>query len=390
LAVSERMVLNIGPQHPSTHGVLRLVVELEGETVVRVTPHVGYLHRAIEKLCETKTYYQCIPFTDRLDYLAPLSNNLGFVLAVEKLLGLEVPRRAQYLRVLMAELTRISSHLLWLGTHAMDIGAVTAFLYTFRERETTYDLFELAHGARMNVSYMRVGGLARDINSEFVNRLKAFIQEFPDRVNEYEALLTKNRIWLNRTKGVGRITAADAIALGVSGPTLRASGMEWDVRRASPYSAYEEFEFNVALGRNGDVYDRYLVRLSEMRESLKIVSQAMHGLPEGPVMVADPKIAFPPKELVSGDMESLIHHFKLVSEGFSPPRGEVYASIEAPKGELGFYIVSDGSPNPYRVKVRAPSFVNLQALARMAEGGLIADLVAIVGSLDVVLGEIDR
>lgn len=390
MAVSERMVLNIGPQHPSTHGVLRLVVELEGETVVRVTPHVGYLHRAIEKLCETKTYYQCIPFTDRLDYLAPLSNNLGFVLAVEKLLGLEVPRRAQYLRVLMAELTRISSHLLWLGTHAMDIGAVTAFLYTFRERETTYDLFELAHGARMNVSYMRVGGLARDINSEFVNRLKAFIQEFPDRVNEYEALLTKNRIWLNRTKGVGRITAADAIALGVSGPTLRASGMEWDVRRASPYSAYEEFEFNVALGRNGDVYDRYLVRLSEMRESLKIVSQAMHGLPEGPVMVADPKIAFPPKELVSGDMESLIHHFKLVSEGFSPPRGEVYASIEAPKGELGFYIVSDGSPNPYRVKVRAPSFVNLQALARMAEGGLIADLVAIVGSLDVVLGEIDR
>lgn len=390
MAVSERMTLNMGPQHPSMHGVLRLVVELEGETVVKITPHIGYLHRAIEKLCETKTYHQCIPLTDRLDYLGPLCMNLGYVLAVEKLLGIEVPRRAQYLRVLMAELTRISSHLLWLGTHAMDVGAVTVFLYTFRERETTYDLFELANGARMNVSYMRVGGVARDITPEFTRRLRGFIQEFPARIDEYERLLTKNRIWLNRTKGVGRLTTEDGIALGVSGPNLRATGLDWDIRKASPYSAYDEFEFKTALGQNGDVYDRYLVRLTEMRESLKIVRQALDGLPEGLVIVDDPKISFPPKELLSGDMESLIHHFKLVSEGFSPPRGEVYVTTEAPKGELGFYIVSDGSPNPYRVKIRTPSFVNLQALPKMAEGGLIADLVAIVGSIDIVLGEIDR
>jgi len=390
LAVSERMILNIGPQHPSTHGVLRLVVELEGETVVKITPHIGYLHRAIEKLCETKTYHQCIPLTDRLDYLAPLSNNLGYVLAVEKLLGLEVPRRAQYLRVLMAELTRISSHLIWLGTHAMDVGAISVFLYTFRERETTYDLFDLAHGARMNVSYMRVGGLARDIPPEFATRLKAFMDEFPARIDEYETLLTKNRIWLNRTRGVGRLGAADAVALGVSGPNLRASGVDWDVRRAAPYSAYDEFDFKVAVGQNGDVYDRYLVRLVEMRESLKIVRQALEGLPDGPVIVDDPKIAFPARERLSRDMESVIHHFKLVSEGFSPPEGEVYVSIEAPKGELGFYVVSDGGPNPYRVKVRAPSFVNLQALPKMAEGRLLADLVAVVGSIDIVLGEIDR
>ncbi len=390
MAVSDRMILNVGPQHPSTHGVLRLIVELEGETVVKITPDVGYLHRAIEKLCETKTYLQCIPLTDRLDYLAPLSNNLGYVLAVEKLMGLEVPRRAQYLRVLMAELTRISSHLIWLGTHAMDVGAISVFLYTFRERETTYDLFDLAHGARMNVSYMRVGGLARDVPPEFTKRLKAFMNEFPTRVDEYETLLTKNRIWLNRTKGVGRLSAADAIALGVSGPNLRASGVDWDVRRANPYSAYDEFDFKVAAAQNGDVYDRYLVRLVEMRESLKIVKQAFEGLPEGPVIVDDPKVTFPPRDRLSKDMESVIHHFKLVSEGMCPPEGEVYVSIEAPKGELGFYIVSDGGPSPYRIKVRAPSFVNLQALPKMAEGRLIADLVAITGSIDFVLGEIDR
>jgi NADH-quinone oxidoreductase subunit D len=367
-----------------------MVVELEGETIVKLTPHIGYLHRAIEKLCETKTYLQCIPLTDRLDYLAPLSNNLGFVLAVEKLTGLEVPRRAQYLRVLMAELTRISSHLIWLGTHAMDVGAISAFLYTFREREKTYDLFDLAHGARMNISYMRVGGLARDITPEFAKRLRGFMQELPTRIDEYETLLTKNKIWLNRTQGVGRLSAEDAIALGVSGPNLRASGVDWDIRRASPYSGYEEFDFRVAVGRNGDVYERYLVRLVEMRESLKIVRQAFEGLPEGPVIVDDPKITFPPRERLSQDMESLIHHFKLVSEGFRPPEGEVYVSIEAPKGELGFYIVSDGGPNPYRMKIRAPSFVTLQALPKMAEGRLIADLVALVGSIDIVLGEIDR
>jgi NADH-quinone oxidoreductase subunit D len=384
------MVLNIGPQHPSTHGVLRLVVELEGETIVKITPHIGYLHRAIEKLCETKTYQQCIPLTDRLDYLAPLSNNLGYVLAVEKLLGLEIPRRAQYLRVIMAELTRISSHLIWLGTHAMDIGAITVFLYTFREREATYDLFDLAHGARMNVSYMRVGGLARDIADDFLKRLKAFLDEFPKRIGEYETLLTRNRIWLNRTRGVGVLGAEDAIALGVSGPNLRASGVGWDLRKACPYSAYDEFDFNMAVGQNGDVYDRYLVRMTEMRESTRIIKQALEALPEGPIAADDPKVVFPSKDLLSRDMESLIHHFKLVAEGFSPPEGECYVSIEAPRGELGFYIVSDGSPRPYRVKVRAPSFVNLQALSKMAEGRLIADLVAIIGSIDIVLGEIDR
>ena len=390
MAVSERMILNIGPQHPSTHGVLRLVVELEGETIAKVTPHIGYLHRAIEKLCETKTYLQCIPLTDRLDYLAPLSNNLGYVLAVEKLLGLEVPRRAQILRVIMAELTRISSHLIWLGTHAMDIGAITMFLYTFRERETTYDLFELAHGARMNVSYMRVGGLARDIPGDFLTRLKAFLDELPKRIDEYETLLTKNRIWLNRTRGVGVLSGRDAIALGVSGPNLRASGVGWDIRKACPYSAYDEFDFRIATGQNGDVYDRYLVRLTEMRESINIIRQCLEVLPEGPVVADDPKVVFPQKDLLSTDMESLIHHFKLVAEGFSPPEGECYVSIEAPKGELGFYIVSDGGPRPYRVKVRAPSFVNLQALSKMAEGRLIADLVAVIGSIDIVLGEIDR
>ncbi|KPJ60341.1 MAG: NADH dehydrogenase [Latescibacteria bacterium DG_63] len=390
MAVSEKMILNIGPQHPSTHGVLRLVAELEGETVVKITPHVGYLHRAIEKLCETKTYQQCIPLTDRLDYLAPLSNNLGYVLAVEKLLGMEIPRRAQYLRVIMAELSRISSHLIWLGTHAMDIGAITVFLYTFRERETTYDLFELAHGARMNVSYMRVGGLARDVPPEFAGRLRSFLDELPTRIDEYETLLTKNKIWLNRTKGVGCLSAADAIALGVSGPNLRGSGVNWDIRKSNPYSAYEEFDFNVAVQENGDVYDRYLVRLTEMRESARVIRQALEGLPEGPVAADDPKVVFPPREALSDDMESMIHHFKLVTEGFSPPVGECYVSIEAPKGELGFYVVSDGGPKPYRVKIRGPSFVNLQALPKMAEGRLIADLVAIIGSIDIVLGEVDR
>jgi NADH-quinone oxidoreductase subunit D len=319
-----------------------------------------------------------------------LSNNLGYVLAVEKLLGMEIPRRAQYLRVIMAELSRISSHLIWLGTHAMDIGAVTMFLYTFRERETTYDLFELAHGARMNVSYMRVGGLARDVPPEFWPRLRAFLDELPTRINEYETLLTKNRIWLNRTKGVGCLSAKDAIALGVSGPNLRGSGVEWDIRKSNPYSAYEEFDFNVAVEQNGDVYDRYLVRLTEMRESMRIVRQAMEGLPEGPVAADDPKVVFPPREALADDMESMIHHFKLVTEGFSPPEGECYVSIEAPKGELGFYVVSDGGPKPYRVRVRGPSFVNLQALPKMAEGRLIADLVAIIGSIDIVLGEVDR
>ncbi len=390
MAVSERMTLNIGPQHPSTHGVLRLVAELEGETIVKLTPHVGYLHRAIEKLCETKTYQQCIPLTDRLDYLAPLSNNLGYVLAVEKLLQMEIPRRAQYLRVIMAELSRISSHLIWLGTHAMDIGAMTVFLYTFRERETTYDLFEIAHGARMNVSYMRVGGLARDVPPEFWSRLRAFLDELPARIDEYETLLTKNKIWLNRTKGVGCLSAEDAIALGVSGPNLRGSGVEWDIRKSSPYSAYEEFDFKVAVEQSGDVYDRYLVRLTEMRESARIVRQAMDGLPDGPVAADDPKVVFPPRELLADDMESMIHHFKLVTEGFSPPVGECYVSIEAPKGELGFYVVSDGGPKPYRVRVRGPSFVNLQALPKMAEGRLIADLVALIGSIDIVLGEVDR
>lgn len=387
---SKTMIVNMGPQHPSTHGVLRLVLELDGEVIVKCTPHIGYLHTGMEKLAESKRYQQVIPITDRMDYLAPMSNNLAYVLAVEKLLGIEVPDRAKYIRVLLAELTRIKSHLVWLGTHALDIGAMSVFLYCFREREKVLDIYEMVSGARMMSSYFRIGGLREDLPVGFEKKVWEFVEEFPSRVDEYEDMLTRNRLWTQRTKGIGVIKAEEAIDLGLSGPNLRACGVPWDVRKSNPYSAYEEFDFQIALGKNGDVYDRYLCRIFEMRQSNNIIRQALEGMPEGPVNVQDPKLVPPPKRLVRRDMEALIHHFLLYSQGFNAPEGEVYHSIEAPKGELGFYIVSDGTNRPYRVKVRPPSFVNLQALPRMVEGRLVADVVAVIGSIDIVLGEIDR
>ena len=386
----QTMTLNMGPQHPSTHGVLRLVLELDGEVVLRCVPHIGYLHTGIEKGVESKRFQQGIPLTDRMDYLAPLSNNLAYVLAVEKALGVTVPERAQVIRVLLTEITRIKSHLVWLGTHAMDIGAMSVFLYCFREREQILDLYEAVSGQRMMSSYFRVGGLAADLPAGFEHQAQAFLQPFPDRVAEYEALLTKNPLWRQRTIGIGTISREDAIGLGLTGPSLRACGVAYDVRKAHPYSGYETYSFEVPLGRNGDVYDRYTVRVAEMTQSHRIATQALGRLTPGPINVADPKLVPPPKPLVKKSMEALIHHFKLYAEGFSAPAGEVYHAIEAPKGELGVYLVTDGSNKPYRVHFRAPSFVNLEALSKMVEGRLVADVVAVIGSLDIVLGEIDR
>jgi len=384
------MTINMGPQHPSTHGVLRLVLELDGEVVVRCTPHIGYLHTGMEKIAESKRYQQVIPITDRMDYLAPLSNNLAYVLAVEKLMGIEVPPRAKVIRVMMTELTRIGSHLVWLGTHAIDIGAMSVFLYAFREREQILDMYEQVAGARMMSSYFRVGGLFADLPERFEETVRSFVTSFPDRLAEYENLLTANPIWIQRTKGVGVIKPEDAVDLGMSGPNLRACGVPWDIRKSHPYSGYEQYSFEISRGTHGDVYDRYLCRVFEMRQSIAIVRQALERLPDGPIAVQDPKVTPPPKPMVKKSMEALIHHFLLWSEGFRTPVGEVYQSIESPKGEFGVYLVSDGSNIPYRVHFRAPSFVNLQALPRMAEGRLVADVVAIIGSIDIVLGEVDR
>jgi NADH-quinone oxidoreductase subunit D len=386
----ELMTINMGPQHPATHGVLRLVLEIDGETVVRCTPHLGYLHRGMEKIAENKTYLQFIPYTDRLDYLAPLSNNVAFAGAVEKLIDCDITPRAKYIRVIVCELARISAHLLWLGTHGVDLGAMTVFFYTFQEREYLYDLFEWLTGGRLTTTYTRVGGVARDLPEGWVEAARAFTERVPKVIDECETLLTRNRIWVDRTQGVGVLSAADATALGVTGPNLRATGVEWDLRKAQPYLVYDQLEFEIPVGDDGDAYDRYLVRLEEMRQSVRIVRQALDRLPGGPVMVDDPKLVLPPKERVLTSMEELIHHFILVTEGFDPPRGEVYASIEAPKGELGFYLVSEGGRSPYRCRIRPPSFVNLQALPRIVEGRLIADVVTVIASLDPVMGECDR
>jgi len=390
MAKTETLTLNMGPQHPSTHGVLRVVLELDGEVVVKATPHIGYLHRGVEKLAENKTYHQCITLVDRLDYLAAMSNNLSYVLAVEKLLNIEVPKRAQYIRVIMAELQRIASHLIWLGTHGHDIGAMTPLFYTFRERDEITFMFEMVCGARLTPSYMRIGGLASDLPDGFVDKAKEFVRTFPSKVDDYETLLTKNKIWIQRTKGVGVLSREDAINLGASGPVIRGSGVDWDIRRSSPYSGYDNFRFVVPTGQNGDCYDRYLVRMEEMRQSGEIVRQALEHLPKGEVNAYYPKVVLPPKEDVYTDISALIHHFKIASEGFTPPVGEVYFSIESPKGELGFYIVSDGTNKPYRLRIRPPSFVNLEALSTMVEGRLIADVIAVIGSIDIVLGEVDR
>ncbi len=386
----ERVVLSMGPQHPSTHGVLRLVLELEGETVVRAIYDIGFLHTGFEKSFERLTYSQDITLTDRMDYLAPLSNNLGFCLATEKLLDLEIPPKAQFIRVLLTELTRIQSHLVWLGTHAIDIGAMSVFLYCFREREDILRIFEMVSGQRMMTSYFRIGGLALEPPLGWTERVEKFIKKFPAKIDEYEGLLTRNPIWMVRTQGVGAISGADAVAYGVSGPSLRGSGVKWDIRKAQPYSSYDKFNFDIPTRPEGDVYARYLVRLAEMRESVKIVRQALDGLPEGPIKANAPHIVMPERESMKTSIEALIYHFKIVTEGFHPPIGEVYQSIESPRGELGVYMVSDGSPRPFRCHVRAPSFANLQALPKLIEGRLIADVVACIGSIDVVLGEIDR
>ena len=386
----ERVILSMGPQHPSTHGVLRLVLELEGETVRRAIYDIGYLHTGFEKSFESKTYSQGITLTDRMDYLAPLSNNLGFCLATEKLLGLEIPPRAQWIRVLLTELTRIQSHLVWLGTHAIDLGAMSVFLYCFREREEILHIFEAVSGQRMMTSYFRIGGLALEPPLGWLKGVEKFCKSFPARIDEYEALLTRNPIWLRRTQGVGYISREDAIAYGLSGPSLRGSGVDWDIRKKQPYSSYEKFDFQVATRPEGDVYGRYLARVAEMRQSLRIVNQAMEGLPEGPVKADAPHIVLPERESMKTSIEALIYHFKIVTEGFHPPVGEVYQAIESPRGELGFYMVSDGSPKPFRCHVRAPSFANLQALPKLIEGRLIADVVACIGTIDIVLGEVDR
>jgi len=384
------MTINMGPQHPATHGVLRIVLELDGEVIVKAVPHLGHLHRGIEKLAESKTYHQSIPFTDRLDYTNAMGNNLAYVLAVEKLLGIEVPKRPQYIRVMMAELQRIAAHLIWLGSHALDMGAMTLFFYNFREREQILRMFEEVAGGRLTPTYLRIGGLSKDLPNGIEEKIKSFVQVFPDRIKEYETLLTKNIIWLKRTKGIGILSKENAINWGVTGPTLRGSGVKYDVRKAFPYSSYEQFDFDIPIGSVGDVYDRYIVRLREMEWSNSIVEQVLERLPKGPIIANDPRITLPPKDDVTKDIASLIRQFKIVSEGFKPPVGEVYASVEASKGELGFYIVSDGSNHPFRFRIRTPSFANLSALPIMIEGGLIADVIASIGSLDIVLGEVDR
>jgi NADH-quinone oxidoreductase subunit D len=382
--------INFGPNHPSTHGVLRLVVDLNGERVVGLRAVVGYLHTGFEKNMEHKTYWKAITYPERIDYLSFQYNELVFVLAIEKLLAIEAPPKATWMRMLLCELNRIHSHLVWLGTAALELGAISMFWYCFRERDAILDLFELVTGARMHTRYFQAGGLAEDIPPGFFTECRRFADVMEARVDEYEDILSRQAIWLERTKGIGLLSAEDAIALGQSGPVLRASGVDWDLRKADPYLAYDQVDFNVPVYPNGDVYDRYLVHMDEMRESTRIVRQALDGMPEGPWIVDDRKIVLPPRHELHTSMESLIHHFKLVTEGYSVPEGEVYVAVESARGELGCYLVSDGSPRPWRVKFRAPSFVALEATATCMRDALVADLIAIVGSLDTVMGEVDR
>ena len=389
-AEDHTMILNMGPQHPSTHGVLRLVLEIDGENVVSCAPDIGYLHTGIEKTCEAKFYQQVVPLTDRIDYLSPMTNNLCYCLAVEKLLGLEVPERAQWLRVLLNELTRISSHLVWLGTHALDIGALTMFLYCWREREDVSRIYENVSGQRMMSSYFRIGGLALEPPLDLFKQVQDFLDKMPSRIDQYENMLTGNPIWMGRLKGVGYLSGEDAVALGVTGPPMRASGVDWDLRRDMPYSGYEKFDFKVPVSDAGDVWARYVVRMQEMRESVKICQQALDGMPEGRIVADAPKIVLPGREQMKTQMESMIHHFKIVTEGFAVPAGEVFQAVESPRGEMGYYAVSDGTAKPYRVHMRNPSYATLQALETMCKGRMLADVVAVIGSIDIVLGEIDR
>ncbi|TAJ09811.1 MAG: NADH dehydrogenase (quinone) subunit D [Nitrospirae bacterium] len=387
---TEELLLNMGPQHPATHGVLRVVLELDGERITKATADLGYLHRGVEKLAEGLAYMQIIPHTDRLDYVCSMTNNYAYVRTVEKLLGLKIPERAEYIRTIVAEMQRIIGHLFWLGTQALDIGAMTVFFWTFREREVLLDMFEKLCGARLTLNYFRIGGVDSDFTPDLVERLRAFLKDFPAHIAEYETLLQTNRIWVGRTKDVAVISAEDAINFGLTGPVLRASGVAYDVRKLEPYGAYDKVEWEVPIGKNGDTYDRYWVRMEELRQSSRIIAQCLDLLPEGPIVADAPKIIPPPKAHVMRDMESLIHHFIIFTQGFKPPKGETYCATEAPKGELGFFIISDGSPRPYRMKIRAPSFVHMGAFDHMARGYLISDIITIFGTYDIVMGECDR
>jgi len=417
MAEFQNFTMNFGPQHPAAHGVLRLVLEMDGEVIQTADPHIGLLHRATEKLAETKPYNQSIGYMDRLDYVSMMCNEHAYVMAIEKLVGIEIPLRAQYIRVMFDEITRILNHLMWLGTHGLDIGAMTMFLYCFREREDLLDVYEAVSGARMHATYYRPGGVYRDlpdtmpryqpskIHSEkdvgrmnearegtVLDFIQDFTERFPGRVDEYETLLTDNRIWKQRTVNIGIVSPERAMQLGFTGPMLRGSGIEWDLRKKQPYEVYSEMDFDIAVGVTGDCYDRYLVRVEEMRQSNRIVRQCVEWLRNnpGPVMIDDPKYAPPRREDMKGDMESMIHHFKLFTEGYSVPAGEVYAAVEHPKGEFGIYMVSDGSNKPYRLKIRAPGFAHLSAMHEMVEGHMLADVVSVIGTQDIVFGEVDR
>jgi len=386
----DTMLLNMGPQHPSTHGVLRVLLELDGETVINAIPDVGYLHTGIEKNMEAKTYQKAEVMTDRMDYLNTVGNNLGYCLAVEKLVGLDVPERAQYLRVILAELQRLASHMVWLGTSALDIAAMSDYMYAFREREIILGILELVSGQRMMTTYIRPGGVWRDVPAEFDKAVRDFLKILPKRIDQYESLLTKNPIFIDRCAKVGVISGEDALNWGLSGASLRGSGVNYDVRKFAPYSSYDHFDFEVPLHTAGDVRARYLVRIAEMRQSIKIIQQAMDRLPGGPVRSSNYKFVPPPRSEIGVSMEALIHHFKLWTEGFSAPKGSVYVAVESPRGELGTFLESDGGPKPYRVHFRTPSFDNLQVLPKLAKGHMVADLVVIIGSVDIVLGDIDR
>ncbi len=387
----ETMLLNMGPHHPSTHGVLRLLLELDGEEIISCVPDVGFLHTGIEKNIESKSYEKAVTLTDRMDYLAPMSNNMAYCLAVEKLVGLDVPKRAQIMRVICMEMTRLNSHLVWLGTHAIDMGAMSVFLYAFRERELLLKMFETLSGQRLMGSYIRPGGLWRDFPPEFLPQLEAFLEIFPARIDDYEKLLTNNPLWIDRTQGIGVIEPEKALAWGITGPSLRGSGVAWDIRKSMPYSSYDEFEFNVPVGEHGDVYDRFYVRILEMRESVKIIKQAIKKLPaKGPFRSQNRKFVPPPRAELGQSMEAVIHHFKLWTEGFAAPDQEVFSAIESPRGEIGCYIHGTGGNKPRRVHFKTPSFMHIGALPIMTHGHMIADLVAIVGSVDVVLGDCDR
>ena len=384
------LLLNMGPQHPSTHGVLRVVLELDGERVAKAIPDLGYLHRGVEKLAEGLHYMQVIPHTDRLDYVCAMTNNYAYVRAVEKLVGVTIPERAEYVRTIVAEVQRIVGHLFWLGTQALDIGAMTVFFWTFREREVLLDFFEQLCGARLTLNYFRIGGVDSDLTPELVERLRGFLKTFPEHVQEYDTLLQRNRIWVARTKNVAVISAEDAINFGLTGPTLRGSGVAYDVRKLEPYGVYDRVEWDVPVGKGGDTYDRYWIRVEEMKQSARIIEQCLDQLPEGPIMADMPQVIPPAKPNVMRDMESLIHHFIIFTQGFKPPKGETYCGTEVPKGELGFFLISDGSPRPYRMKIRSPSFVHMGAFDFMARGYLISDIITIFGTYDIVMGECDR